>query len=57
LRATAGNENGKVVSLVMASVVGAIARGHGVSNQIPRYIKALRHARQPQIPPVVNKMG
>ena len=29
----------------------------GVSNQILRYISALRYARQPKITPVMNKMG
>jgi hypothetical protein len=29
----------------------------GVSNQILRYISALRYARQPKITPVMNRMG
>jgi hypothetical protein len=42
----------------MASEVGTgEARRVGVSNQILRSISALRHARQPPIPPLMNKMG
>jgi hypothetical protein len=53
----AGNENGRRLSLVMAS--GALAGGDQdrCSNQILRSISALRYARQPKIAPVMNKMG
>src|SRR5208282_5207254 len=37
--------------------VGGAAIRIGVSNQILRYISALRYARQPKITPVMNKMG
>src|SRR5271157_3261180 len=37
--------------------VGGVAIRIGVSNQILRYISALRYARQPKITPVTNKMG
>jgi hypothetical protein len=38
---------------------GALAGGDQdrCSNQILRYISALRYARQPKIAPVMNKMG
>ena len=57
LRETAGNENGRRLSLIIANVVGAMARRMGLSNRIRRSISALRHARQPQIAPLMNKTG
>ena len=57
LHETAGNENGRRLSLVMASVAGAMKRKMGLSNRILRSISALRHARPPQIAPLMNKTG
>jgi hypothetical protein len=39
------------------SGVGAMARRMGLNNRILCSISALRHARQPQIAPVMNKTG
>lgn len=54
LRETAGNENGRLVSSVMASVAARM-RGGWVS--ILRHLSGLRHARQPLNKPLMNKTG
>jgi hypothetical protein len=47
LRATAGNENGRIVLSFMASVAAPDApAGLGVSNRILRHVSELRYARQ-----------
>ena len=57
LRETAGNENGRRLSSVMAGEASETSARVGVSNQILSSINALRHPRQLRIPPLMNKMG
>ena len=58
LRETAGNENGRIVLSVMASVAAPDApEGLGVSNPILRHVSELRHARQPLLTTPMNKTG